>query len=452
MYMGNLNNADPNFTPNQAICVVEEAIQRYHPAVFWFDWSGLDGESLDSLYSMIRSYDPSIVIVLNGHIRGSNGDWDEVCFEGWAAWGPDMWDVWPVPIPWPKKHAPESWRLLVVPECSHSPGIVSDWQEYLRVQLSLIGEGFVANIDHSPAIVDEKADKLADLRLMQHHQKMAAWANPAGLPPLYSSYVQVNPGPIIAAAWGYNTINPAKDTIYLHILKNSRGKTGMPADGSMTVGPIEGKVKTVTWMNRGRRLPFEQRSTATDRTITIDLRGVQADPVCTIMKIELDKPLPEAAPPVRASIPQGNLASFKPARLLSFDGTRQLIPSARQFARKGVDGLPGTSAAAGGEWAWTYQVDLGRLYCIDKIVVSFRKDGYATQYNLLTSDDGVDWKTVVHVDKNDRDGAHPSAFAATDAQYVRVQAIKPNGPDQPGGQMSITELEVYECQRSKLSP
>ncbi len=108
MYMGNLNNADPNFTPNQAICVVEEAIQRYHPSVFWFDWSGLDGESLDSLYSMIRSYDPSIVIVLNGHIRGSNGDWDEVCFEGWSAWGPAMWEVWPVPIPWPKKHAPKA--------------------------------------------------------------------------------------------------------------------------------------------------------------------------------------------------------------------------------------------------------------------------------------------------------------------------------------------------------
>ena len=121
----------------------------------------------------------------------------------------------------------------------------------------------------------------------------------------------------------------------------------------------------------------------------------------------------------------------------------------RQFAKKGVDGLPATSAAAGGEWAWTYEVDLGRLYRIDRIVVSFRKDGYATQYNLLVSDDGIAWKTVVQVPTNDRDGAHPSTFSAADAQYVRVQSVKPNGPDQRGGQMSITELEVYECRSAK---
>ena len=446
MYMGNLNNSDPNFTPNQAICVVEEAIQRYHPAAFWFDWSGLDGESLDSLYSMIRSYDPRILIILNGHIRGSNGDWDEVCFEGWDAWGPGMWEVWPVPIPWPKTHAPESWRLLVEPGCSHSRGIVSDWQEYLRVQLSLIGEGFVANIDHSPTIIGQAADRLLDLPLMQHHQKMAAWANPPGRPPLWPSYTQVNPGPFAAAAWGYNAINLAKDAIYLHILKNARGKTGLPPDSSLTVGPIDRKVKKVTWMNGDRRLPFMQRGTSTDRTITIELAGVQADPVATIMKIELAEPLPEpTAPPARAAIPPGNLASFKPARLLSLDGTRQCIPSAKQFASKGVDGLPATSAAAGGEWAWTYQVDLGRLYRIDRIVVSFRKDGYATQYNLLVSDGGVAWKTVVQVPNNDRDGAHPSTFPAAEAQYVRVQGVKPNGPSQRGGQMSITELEVYEA-------
>jgi hypothetical protein len=447
MYMGNLNNSDPNFTPNQAICVVEEALQRYHPAALWFDWSGLDGESLDSLYSMIRSYDPRILIVLNGHIRGSNGDWDEVCFEGWPAWGPDIWDVWPVPIPWPKKHSPESWRLSVEPECKVSLGIVSDWQEYLRVQISLIGEGFVANMDHSPTIVDQKADTLNALPLMQHHQRMAAWANPPGRPPLYPSYVRVNPGPLASAAWGYNTINLAKDTIYLHILKNARGKTGLPPDRSMTVGPVDGKVKAVTWMNRDQRLPFTQRLTSTDRTITIDLGTVQADPVNTIMKIELASPLPDAPLPAQACIPKGNLASFKHAELLSMDGTRKLGPSARQYARKGVDGLPGTTAAAGGEYAWTYQVDLGRLYRIDKIVVGFREDGYATQYDFLTSDDGLHWETVEHVGKNDRGGAHAATFPAKLAQYVRVQAVKPDGPNQPGGQMSITELEVYECKK-----
>jgi hypothetical protein len=29
-------------------------------------------------------------------------------------------------------------------------------------------------------------------------------------------------------------------------------------------------------------------------------------------------------------------------------------------------------------------------------------------------------------------------------RFVRVEAVKPNGPNQPGAQMSIAELEVYE--------
>jgi hypothetical protein len=79
------------------------AIHRYHPAALWFDWSGVDGVSLDALFGMIRTLDPNLVIILNGGVcRGSNGDWDEICFEGWGAWGKRVWDpnTWPVTIPW----------------------------------------------------------------------------------------------------------------------------------------------------------------------------------------------------------------------------------------------------------------------------------------------------------------------------------------------------------------
>jgi hypothetical protein len=107
MYMGNLNVGDPQFSVNQSIPMVEEAILRYHPKAFWFDWSGVDGESLDALYSMIRSHDPELLIILNGHIRGNKGDWDIVDFEGWSAWGKAIWEVWPV-----ASAAPQTERLL----------------------------------------------------------------------------------------------------------------------------------------------------------------------------------------------------------------------------------------------------------------------------------------------------------------------------------------------------
>jgi len=35
-------------------------------------------------------------------------------------------------------------------------------------------------------------------------------------------------------------------------------------------------------------------------------------------------------------------------------------------------------------------------------------------------------------------------FKVVRAQFVRVSALKPDGPDQPGAQMAVAELEVYE--------
>jgi hypothetical protein len=32
----------------------------------------------------------------------------------------------------------------------------------------------------------------------------------------------------------------------------------------------------------------------------------------------------------------------------------------------------------------------------------------------------------------------------TSARYVRIQALKPDGPNQKGRQMAVAELEVYQ--------
>ena len=151
MYMGNMHLPE-NGGANGAILAVEDAIRRYQPVAFWFDWAGWDCVSVDAIYSMIKSYNPETIVILNGVLTMSNGDWDVICIEGWGAWGNNMWDLWPFQLDWPKRHRMETWRLLADPAFEASKDITSDWQEYLCVQISLIAEGFIANIDHSPTI------------------------------------------------------------------------------------------------------------------------------------------------------------------------------------------------------------------------------------------------------------------------------------------------------------
>lgn len=146
---------------------------------------------------------------------------------------------------------------------------------------------------------------------------------------------------------------------------------------------------------------------------------------------------------VRLPIPPGNLAYRKPSRLLSLDGSHELeVNSGVHFPRLGVDGRPETTALAGGEWPWTYEVDLVDTKLIRRVKVTFGA-GYATHFEIRLSPDGKTWRKVA--EKEDHDGKpFEAAFEPVSARYVRVCALKPDGPDQKGAQMSIAELEVYE--------
>ena len=145
----------------------------------------------------------------------------------------------------------------------------------------------------------------------------------------------------------------------------------------------------------------------------------------------------------RPPVPPGNLAYRKPAKLLSLDGSHHLqVNSGKHFPRCGVDGRPDTVALAGGEWPWTYEVDLIETVSVRRLKVTFGR-GYATHFQLRLSADGETWTTVV--DKTDHDGRPiEGTFEPVTARYVRACALKPDGPDQPGAQMSIVELELYE--------
>ncbi|MBP7935994.1 MAG: discoidin domain-containing protein [Phycisphaerae bacterium] len=144
------------------------------------------------------------------------------------------------------------------------------------------------------------------------------------------------------------------------------------------------------------------------------------------------------------AVPPGNLAFRKPARLLSLDGTHELqVNGGVHPARLGVDGRGDTTALAGGEWPWTYEVDLLQARAVRRVKVSFAKDGFPTQLRVQVSADRKTWQTMVSVDDHDG-GLVDAELAPVQARWLRVSALKPDGPDQKGVQMAVAELEAYE--------
>ena len=140
-------------------------------------------------------------------------------------------------------------------------------------------------------------------------------------------------------------------------------------------------------------------------------------------------------------MPPGNLATHKPARLLNPAGTKGLVPSGMNLARYGVDGDKLTVAQGARSWAWTFQVDLEKVVPVRRVVIHFGKS-YATEYTLAFSVDGKKWTTAAKV-AGCEGGRQEHAVDSLDARYVRIRAVKPNGPGQKGNQMQIAELEVY---------
>jgi len=144
------------------------------------------------------------------------------------------------------------------------------------------------------------------------------------------------------------------------------------------------------------------------------------------------------------SVPAGNIAWKKFAQLTSLDGTRQLIPSCGKVhdASRGVDGDRGTSAIGAGDWAWRYCVDFNGTFNVNRVVVHFGS-GYPTDVEVFLKKSDGDWTSIGHFTDQKGESLDISLepLAAT---HIAVSAYKPDAENQPGVQMSISELEVYE--------
>lgn len=457
MYFGNTFDA-PQFRYEQAILMLEDACRQLRPAAIWFDWLAIEHSSLDAIYSMIRTLLPDTVIVINGFDKPSHGDWD-ICSVEEFSFDPDKrWGRWPgeqdpllqrILDTWPKRHTLESWRVMLWPYQGRVD-VKPDWQDYLRITLSLIGEGYIPNLDHSPLTgAFPNTQQVAfttfeDSVLLQAHAAMANWANPKDMPSLTDTYTDVDPAAVESADWGYALVSASDpQNLYLVALSNPRGKTGLPAS-ELRAKPITDSPVSVVCRNTNRPVPFRMEGS----TLVLTTKGLTADPVATIFQVRMRKPFPAVTrrvPPMEfpgRSVAPGDLAHRKPAKLLSLDGLRELVPSGETaVAANAVDGYTTTFAQGAYEWPWTLQVDLEQTLPISRIRFLFGA-GWATEYDVQVSADGEAWARVAN-----GTGA-PNAwrehkFPGQPVRYIRLRGIKPDGENQPGVQMSVAELQAF---------
>jgi chitodextrinase len=153
--------------------------------------------------------------------------------------------------------------------------------------------------------------------------------------------------------------------------------------------------------------------------------------------------LSSASPAVTATTPNlPNLAYHAPATALYLDGsTAQMQPNSTPA--DAVDGDLSTFAQATQQYAWQLQIDLGASHAISSVVTTMPSDKFATEYDIEVSADGQSWTLADDV-TGFMGGVSTQNFATpVTGRYLRIVAVKPDGGGQTGGQMAISELDVY---------
>ncbi|PKK37355.1 hypothetical protein BWI96_05625 [Siphonobacter sp. SORGH_AS_0500] len=140
-----------------------------------------------------------------------------------------------------------------------------------------------------------------------------------------------------------------------------------------------------------------------------------------------------------------NLALGKPVAFLSNKNGALLNPSAEiLFPENGVDGDMNTVAIGGGEYAYTYRIDLLESTEIRQIKLFFYPENIATELEIYTSLDGSDKTRRLSMDNAKLKTELSLPLGVVKARYVYIKALKPDGPEQPGAQMSIGEVQVFK--------
>lgn len=137
-----------------------------------------------------------------------------------------------------------------------------------------------------------------------------------------------------------------------------------------------------------------------------------------------------------------NLALGAAAFLQDNNGVVSLPSVGTYFAENAVDANPQTVAAANA-FAWTLHLDLGRVYrSVNHVKLDFLTDRYATEFQILLQNSAGSWETVYTKTGNSA-LHHDIFFRARDVRFLRIRSNKPDGENQAGGQMTISNVGVY---------
>ncbi|MCF2491100.1 alpha-L-fucosidase [Dyadobacter sp. CY347] len=144
--------------------------------------------------------------------------------------------------------------------------------------------------------------------------------------------------------------------------------------------------------------------------------------------------------------PTGDIALGKPVRfqhhLPPFKELRTHVNVQKLYPFNVNDNDPDTVGQPAGDPQYVTVINLEYVRKISKVIVRFSARGYATEMKLTT---GITENVFNEIEtiKNNNPKEITFLFKPVEAQYVHVWVIKPDGPNQPGGNVSITSLEIY---------
>jgi len=203
-----------------------------------------------------------------------------------------------------------------------------------------------------------------------------------------------------------------------------------------TIAPANATLKTVIW------------SSSNPSVATVDASGrvkAWSTGVATITATAEMGGTTQSVNVTVVASQSGNLALLRPAYVYDLDGNALDTHPGRP-ATAGVDGDTGTVVQASGSYAWQYMVDLGQSHAIGSAAVTF-DEGFASEYQWLGSVDGQQWTVLATRTDGDYRTRYVTEFPSGEAyRYIAIKALKPDGPNQAGGQMVIAELEVYAAE------
>ncbi|WP_113673272.1 DUF7402 domain-containing protein [Vallitalea guaymasensis] len=283
--------ANKHYSSNGFFIDVEDLQLRYNPDQWFFDGNPYTKGNIDAMYSIVRAYREDAVIISNA--PPEQGDADLKFTENARYWDNVLGTALPWATPDNKKTAIQAWRhpfAKVNDRWSqwHHGQVRDDWRNFAKANIIEMCTGQIADFDQMPGTsrgpgtdtnwFELKLWPIESQQFIDMREAYAHWINP-----ILESLIGTNPGPL-EDTWGYST--QRDNLIYMHIMKNSVGKSGMPSGGNIVVSPVNDTVTNVTLLRDGTVLPYTQNG----NSLTVHTSGIEVDSIDTVIKIETDKP------------------------------------------------------------------------------------------------------------------------------------------------------------------